>query len=493
MAITTTARDLPEGVFSLLDTDLYKITMQSAVLKHFPRVEVTYSFTNRTPHMRLSREAFEWLRAQIQKLHNITLSEDELQYLRQTCTFLSAPYLHFLQNFRLRPSEHITTTFTPEKDNGSDGDLGQVDIEVRGLWVDTILYEIPLLALTSEAYFKFCDKDWTYDGQVDSARRKGLRLLETGCLVSEFGTRRRRDYHAQELVLKGLQEASTEGRNRAWTGKITGTSNVHFAMKFGIPPIGTVAHEWFMGVAAVTDSYKSATEAALSCWVATFGKGVLGIALTDTFGTPTFLEAFSKRIPRFARTDTGAATVLPSAAAHDASDHLTTTSTPLQHTEYDRVEDGASEPSSYADIFTGTRQDSGDPLEFIKVMRRFYDDVGIKQKKTIVFSDSLNVERCIEYRQAAEAAGFQPSFGVGTFFTNDFNRASDGLKSAPLNIVIKLSSADGKPAIKISDNLGKNTGDSSVVADVKRELGYHEKAWSDGDESARWKTASAAA
>ena len=152
--------------------------------------------------------------------------------------------------------------------------MGHVEIGTKGLWVDTILYEIPLLALTSEAYFKFCDRDWTYDGQVEGAFKKGMKLLEYGCFVSEFGSRRRRDYHTQELVLKGLCQAKEQGEAQGCHGKITGTSNVHFAMRFGIPPIGTVAHEWFMGVAAVTNSYPTATEAALSYWVATFGKGV---------------------------------------------------------------------------------------------------------------------------------------------------------------------------------------------------------------------------
>ncbi len=141
---------------------------------------------------------------------------------------------------------------------------------------------------------------------------------------------------------------------------------------------------------------------------------------------------------------------------------------------------------TYAEVFTGVRQDSGDPLEFIKTMRTFYDQENIKTKKTIVFSDSLNVERCIEYKVAAENAGFQPNFGVGTFFTNDFTRISNGEKSAPLNIVMKLSSADGKPAVKISDNIGKNTGDSEILAQIKRKLGYEEKSWDGGDEKGRW-------
>jgi nicotinate phosphoribosyltransferase len=143
-------------------------------------------------------------------------------------------------------------------------------------------------------------------------------------------------------------------------------------------------------------------------------------------------------------------------------------------------------PRSYAEIFTGIRQDSGDPVEYVREAREFYDSVGIRGKKVLVFSDSLNIDRCLEYKKVAEEYGFTPSFGVGTFFTNDFVHKSDGKKSVPLNIVIKLSSAGGRPAIKISDNIGKTTGDSKTVEDVKHRLGYVEKAWANGNESKRW-------
>lgn len=141
---------------------------------------------------------------------------------------------------------------------------------------------------------------------------------------------------------------------------------------------------------------------------------------------------------------------------------------------------------SYAEVFTGVRQDSGDPASYVKMTRDFYDSVGIKDRKTIVFSDSLNVELCLDYKRTAEEFGFQPSFGVGTFFTNDFVHKSDGGKSVPLNIVIKLSHAGGRAAIKISDNIGKNTGDPETVREVKARLGYVEHEWKDGDEASRW-------
>jgi nicotinate phosphoribosyltransferase len=388
------------------------------------------------------------------ELGNIALSTDELRFLQGTCTYLNDPYLNFLKDFRLNPREQIVASFLPVEDTGSEDDIGDIDLLIKGLWVETILYEIPLLALTSEAYFKFMDTDWTYDEQENKAYEKGMRLLEAGCVVSEFGTRRRRDYHTQALVFRGLVKAKKEGQMKGLAGQISGTSNVHLAMRFGIPPIGTVAHEWFMGVAAITGNYETATNIALGYWVGCFGQGVLGIALTDTFGTPVFLKCFGDPVP----IDVQGA------------------SAPVK------------ESKTFAEVFVGVRQDSGDPANFVKLMREFYNKQGITDKKTIVFSDSLNIELCLEYKKISEEAGFNCSFGVGTFFTNDFNHQTTGKKSVPLNIVIKLSSAAGNQAIKISDNIGKNTGDEGTVEAVKKALGYVEKDWKLGDEAHRWGT-----
>lgn len=382
--------------------------------------------------------------------------------MKSHCKYLTTPYLNFLSEFRLSPREQLTPTFSPiGEDTGADDVIGDIHIEISGKWVDTILYEIPLLALTSEAYFKFMDTDWNYEGQEDKAFEKGLQLLKAGCTLSEFGTRRRRDYHTQALVFRGLVNASKKAAESGLPGKLTGTSNVHLAMRFNLAPIGTVAHEWFMGIAAITDDYENANEEALRRWVACFGEGVLGIALTDTFGTPAFLRSFARPIKRLPETAEAAATV-PASAIESSK--------------------------TYAQVFTGVRQDSGDPAGFVKMMRDFYDSQGINDVKTIVFSDSLDIEKCIEYKRVSDERGFQSSFGVGTYLTNDFTQLTTGKKSVPLNIVIKLSSAAGNPAIKISDNVGKNTGDSKKVAEVKKLLGYVEKDWEGGDETKRWGT-----
>ncbi|RMX87105.1 hypothetical protein D0867_15693 [Hortaea werneckii] len=473
---TTHGEPHPAAIFSLLDTDLYKLTMQDAVLKYFPHVPVAYKFTNRTPQFQLTRAAFNWLHAQIAALGNLRVTDEEIQWLEKSCRYLDEGYLQYLRDFRLRPEEQVICEFNAAGEERGDQVKGELHLSIRGLWVDTILYEIPLLALISEAYFKFVDTDWTHQGQRESAKEKGLQLLEAGCVFSEFGSRRRRDYATHCMVMEGLiaaqQDASTH--HPSWTGKLGGTSNVHMAMKYSLAPIGTVAHEWFMAIAAIHDDYSSANERALQYWTGTFGRGVLSIALTDTFGTPAFLRSFARPAPKSGTTDPN-----------------TTTADPAHPT--------------YADIFTGVRQDSGDPLRFIRTMAAFYavQHITPQQGKTIVFSDSLNIARCIEYKRATEAAGLNPSFGIGTFFTNDFLRASSlsssssssslegaaaaaGEKSLPLNIVIKLSEAAGRPAVKLSDDVGKNTGEDVLVRRIKEEVGYEERRWEGGDEAHRW-------
>ena len=178
-----------------------------------------------------------------------------------------------------------------------------------------------------------------------------------------------------------------------------------------------------MGIAAYTDDYEHATETALRYWIGCFGEGVLGIALTDTFGTPVFLNAFKRAEPRYTAAGRGRAAVLPSVAGDVGAATTTTgglaeTRPPVEAPIKGGDGDGREEARSYARVFAGVRQDSGDPVGFVKVMREFYDGVGIRERKTIVFSDSLDVERCLEYKRVAEEYGFQPTFGIGTFLTS---------------------------------------------------------------------------
>ncbi|CEP11390.1 hypothetical protein [Parasitella parasitica] len=406
-----------KGLTSLLDNDLYKFTMQHVVFKHYKDISVVYQFTNREKDLHLNSEAVEWLKKQIKDMAHLKLEESERLYLLGL-EFLDADYVEYLAQFQYKPDEQVFLNY-----NEATGDL---ELEVKGKWLETILYEVPLLALISEAYFRYTDRDWNYDNQAENAVKKTQELLKHGCIFSEFGTRRRRDYKTQELVMGKICEASEQYKkdraatNQAPKGSFAGTSNVLLAKKYGVKPIGTVAHEFFMAISALK-GVKHANRDTLDIWYNVY-KGNLGIALTDTFTTPIFLKDFGPEL---------------------------------------------------ASKYTGVRQDSGNASEFIKTMVAHYKSLGIDPStKTIVFSDSLNVERAIDLQEQALKAGINASFGIGTSLTNDFQKASDkNVKSKALNIVIKLKECHGKRVIKLSDDSLKHSADQATVLAFKKELG----------------------
>lgn len=397
---------------SILDTDLYKLTMQQAVLQKFPNAPATYRFTLRDKSVSFSRHCVDAFRDAVSRFSSLFLTSEEHQWLQKTCPHFTFEYLDYLRAYRFKP-EQVLVTFLP---NSDDDDAGSLEIDVSGPWVETILWEVPLMACLSEIYFSSVDTDWNYDTQDERSYSKAKTLIEAGCKVMEFGTRRRRTHITQDIVIGAMVRASNDFPG---PGKLLGTSNVYFAHKYGLTPLGTVAHEWFMGI-AVLHGYDTVNAVALDLWESVYPKSIL-LALPDTFTSEVFYQqAFF----------------------------------PCPHR---------------AQIWHGLRQDSGDPFAFALRAKEVYESLGIDHRgKRIVHSDSLNVDMCVKLAQHSQSLGFDTSFGIGTFLTNDFHSASDpSLKSKALNMVVKLSSINGTQCVKISDDLTKNTGDLETVQRVK--------------------------
>ncbi|KAI9066123.1 nicotinate phosphoribosyltransferase [Trametes sanguinea] len=411
---------------SMLDTDLYKFTMQQAVLQHFPAVEGTYRFTHRDKDVFFTRACYDRFQRSVSQFSKVQLRQEERNWLAKACPYLKPSYLEYLAAYRFKP-EQIRLRFEPlpedaDKDARGDGAArGHIRIDAVGPWQETILWEVPLMACLSEIFFTTVDTDWNYDGQEEQAYEKATTLLQAGCSFSEFGTRRRRSYRTQDLIMKAILRAQEDHPDAP--GRVSGTSNMHFAMKYGVTPMGTIAHEWFMGVGALR-GYPHANATALRLWEEVY-PNVLQIALTDTFSTEAFYKDFLAD-PHFARQ------------------------------------------------WTGLRQDSGDPFVYAPRAKEVYQQLGVDHtSKTIIFSDALTVEKALKLKQQCDELGFKCAFGIGTSLSNDFKRVSSGgkEKSRALNMVIKLSSVDGKPTVKISDEITKNTGDPATVRQVKEIFG----------------------
>jgi len=381
---------------SILDNDFYKITMQNAVVKLFPGSIVKYEFINRGKHQ--FPEGFDAaLREAVNKMAELKLTKEEKRFMARTCPYIDLPYLDFLEGYHYDPSE------VKIHQEGSE-----LSVTVEGLWYRTILWEVPLLALISELHYEMNHMERDSNEVVMSKTlEKADALAKLGVNFAEFGTRRRHSHKVQNLVMEALMQKKDS--------TFIGTSNVHFAMKYGVKPIGTHAHEWFMFHAAEY-GFKMANELALEHWVDVY-RGDLGVALSDTYTTDVFFQQFDKK---------------------------------------------------FAKLFDGVRHDSGDPLEFADKTIAHYQRHGINPLfKYIIFSDGLNLEKVEEITKYCSGK-IGISFGIGTNLTNDV-----GLK--PMNIVMKLIGVQAPnkeliPTVKLSDEHGKYTGDPKMIELAKEFL-----------------------
>ena len=381
---------------SILDNDLYKFTMQYAVINLYPRAKVKYRFINRGK-TKFPEGFAEQLRREINKLSDLRIQKDEKEFLKNKCYYLPPTYIDFLSGYQYDPSEVGVIQ------NGDD-----IQISIEGYWYRTILWEVPLMAMISELYFKMTEAKPNDESEIiETTRKKAVKYNMLGIKFADFGTRRRFSAQNHELVVDILKNYGKSS--------FIGSSNVLFAKKFNTTPIGTHAHEWFMFHAAKYGC-KMANKLSLENWVKVY-RGDLGIALSDTYTTDIFYNAFDKK---------------------------------------------------FAKLFDGVRHDSGDPIEFAEKTIKHYESLKIDPlSKVIVFSDGLNpekVEKIVKFCRGKIGM----SFGIGTNFTNDV-----GVK--PLNMVIKIVQAkpEGQKwlnTVKLSDVQGKYTGDIETIEIMKKIL-----------------------
>jgi nicotinate phosphoribosyltransferase len=377
------------------DNDLYKFSVMLAIQKLYPKAMVRYRFFNRGG-TNFPEGFAEALKTEVKKMTGLKLSKQEKQFIEKRCYFFDPVFIDFLEGYTYNPDE-VTISQTG----------GKLDILIEGYWYRSVLWEVPLMALISELYFRMTGIS-PAENYIDKTVNKAQCLKELNADYSDFGTRRRFSFDVHDKVVETLKANSGDN--------FKGTSNVYLAMKHNTIPIGTMPHEWFMYHGAVY-GYRAATAKALEAWVDVF-QGSLGITLTDTYTSDMFFRSFG-----------------------------------LKH----------------AKLFDGVRCDSGDPIEFVDRVVEFYRKNRIDPaSKTLVYSDSLNVEEVKRIKQYV-ATRIHDTYGIGTFFTNDVG-------ATPLNMVIKLTQVKINPegdyfdAIKLSDVRGKNTGDNNEIKIAKMTL-----------------------
>jgi nicotinate phosphoribosyltransferase len=368
---------------SLLDTDLYKFTMMQVVLHHFPGANVEYRFKCRNAGIDLTPYVDE-IRREVELLSTLRFSEPELQYLR-ALRFIKSDFVDFLGLFQLN-TKYITVRPSAEAN-------GEIDIVIRGPWLHTILFEIPVLAIVNEIYFRAIQKDPDFSEGRRRLRAK-IALLAAdpalaGVRIADYGTRRRFSRQWHEEVIIALREGLGES--------LAGTSNVMYAAKHGITPLGTMAHEYLQACQALGPRLRDSQTFGFETWAREY-RGDLGIALSDVYGMNAFLRDFDMY---------------------------------------------------FCKLFDGARHDSGDPVEWGERLIAHYEKNRVDPKtKTLVFSDSLTIPKVIElYQRFRDRARI--AFGVGTNLTND-------LGYTPLQIVIKMVRCNGQPVAKLSDSPEKN-------------------------------------
>lgn len=385
-------------IASILDNDLYKFSMGYAYMRLYPLAEGTFRFTDRAGEV-YSKEEVDEIRREICALNSLKLSDEEFKWCVKNIPYIPESYWEWLKQFRY---DHNKVIVEHDKE-------GKLHIEVTDKMYRVTMYEVPILKIVSSVRnrrYKCIMKDVEkviYD--------KAKFALENDLKFADFGTRRCFNHDVHDKVLEVLFTVCP--------ANCTGTSNVYFAKKYGVKPIGTMAHEWIMFHAGCF-GFQRANYLSLEDWVEVFD-GNLGIALIDTYTTESFLRTLTLK---------------------------------------------------QAKLFDGMRQDSGDEYVIGNMIIDRYEELGINPTtKTIVFSNALNFKKWLKIARYFKTK-INTSAGIGTFLTCD-----PGIEDfiAP-NIVMKLVCCRMSPkdpmedVIKISDDLGKHMGNHELFETAKQLL-----------------------
>ena len=396
-------------ITSLLDTDLYKFTMMQVVLHQFPGAEVEYRFkcrnaANLAPYVNEIRE-------EIRGLCSLRFQDAELAYLK-AMRFIKSDFIDFLGIFKLN-EKYVSITALAS---------GEIEVSIKGPWLHTILFEIPVLAIINEVYFRNTQKQpnlaegrTRLNTKILELQADGLRELK----IADYGTRRRfgKAWHEEVLrtLVTRLGTGGGTGKNTSVLGQFAGTSNVLFAMKLGLTPLGTMAHEYLQACQALGPRLRDSQVFGFESWAKEY-RGDLGIALSDVYGMSAFLRDFDMY---------------------------------------------------FCKLFDGARHDSGDPFQWGERMLAHYAKNRVDPKtKTLIFSDGLTVPRTIELYQQFRGR-CQLAFGIGTNLTNDLG---DPPRHEPLQIVIKMIRCNGQPVAKLSDTPSKNMCDDEKYLAYLRQV-----------------------
>lgn len=318
------------------DNDLYTFTCQYYILETYPRAEVEYSFIDRN-RQKYPEGFAQKLREQIDHMADVTITDEEVEFMKEKCLFLPHWYFTYLKGFRFNPRE-VTV---------SQDEEGQLDIKIKGKWFSTIMWEMPLLSCISELMHEFRGDLERYDAALEErrAREKTERIFGGGLVLGDMGTRRRLSFEHHDMVIRVMKEV-WESRND-WPGKFTGTSNVWLAMKYNLIPLGTMSHQLI--------SFEENVSGVFECNYAVMKKfsdvydGDNGIFLYDCFGDKVFFSNLSKRM---------------------------------------------------AMMYKGLRVDSGDEFEQTEKIIAKYRELGIDPAtKQVCYSNGLNIDKALEIHE----------------------------------------------------------------------------------------------